>query len=228
MIRKNDSELRHTMFRKLLKKDRGSQGMTAAIILIAFIITASGIAFVILTMGGNLINKLQNTGNRATETASSYLAVQGNVMGYDYKINATNQTSDQRIEYIDFYVALTLTTGGVDLASDQIMVLITVGNMERTRATFNSELGNATLNGSLYNDATEYGVERINADGDWLIEPGEVFRFRIALQANDGGTGCMQAAVNTRIKIEIVSTVAVVPIEVTTPSGIDAGSNILS
>jgi hypothetical protein len=70
----------------------------------------------------------------------------------------------------------------------------------------------------------EYGVSKINSDTDDLLEPGEVFMFRIALDADNG----YQASTNTDIKIEIVSSAAVVPIEVTSPSGIDEGSNLLS
>ncbi|MHA1728464.1 MAG: hypothetical protein ACTSWY_07000 [Promethearchaeota archaeon] len=53
------------------KKKRASQGMTAAIIMIAFIITASGVAFVILTMGSSMQQQLATVGERGTEAASS-------------------------------------------------------------------------------------------------------------------------------------------------------------
>ncbi|MCP4761139.1 MAG: hypothetical protein GY870_05110 [archaeon] len=55
---------------------RASQGMTAAIIMIAFIITAAGIAFVILTMGTSMQQQLATTGERGNEAASSAMQFQ--------------------------------------------------------------------------------------------------------------------------------------------------------
>lgn len=61
------------------RKKKASQGMTAAIIMIAFIITSAGIAFVILTMGSSMQQQLATTGERGVEAASS-------AMHYPYNI----------------------------------------------------------------------------------------------------------------------------------------------
>ncbi|MHA1601997.1 MAG: hypothetical protein ACTSUI_03210 [Promethearchaeota archaeon] len=56
---------------RIIKGRKANQGMTAAIILIAFIITAAGIAFVILTMGSSLQQQLSATGQQGLQQASS-------------------------------------------------------------------------------------------------------------------------------------------------------------
>ena len=57
--------------RRTKKGRKANEGMTAAIILIAFIITAAGVAFVILTMGSTLQQQLSATGQQALQQASS-------------------------------------------------------------------------------------------------------------------------------------------------------------
>ncbi len=57
--------------RRTKKGRKANEGMTAAIILIAFIITAAGVAFVILTMGSTLQQQLSATGQQALKQASS-------------------------------------------------------------------------------------------------------------------------------------------------------------
>ena len=47
---------------------KASEGMTSAIILIAFIITAAGVAFVILTMGSSMQQQLGATGRTWVRT----------------------------------------------------------------------------------------------------------------------------------------------------------------
>ena len=57
--------------RRIKRSRKANEGMTAAIILIAFIITAAGVAFVILTMGSTLQQQLSATGQQAQQQASS-------------------------------------------------------------------------------------------------------------------------------------------------------------
>jgi hypothetical protein len=67
-----DKATRARQRRRRVKKGRkANEGMTAAIILIAFIITAAGVAFVILTMGSTLQQQLSATGQQALQQASS-------------------------------------------------------------------------------------------------------------------------------------------------------------
>ncbi len=96
------------------KKHRASQGMTAAIILIAFIITSAGIAFVILTMGGSMQQSLGTIGERGSEASSSALQLEGGVViGYDVG-------GDGSIDAFTFRLKVVLETGEVDLQEDAI------------------------------------------------------------------------------------------------------------
>ncbi|MDH5647787.1 MAG: hypothetical protein OEZ01_17380, partial [Candidatus Heimdallarchaeota archaeon] len=52
------------------KYRRAESGLTSAIILIAFVIVASSIAFVVLNLGSDFISSTRDTGNRAQEQSS--------------------------------------------------------------------------------------------------------------------------------------------------------------
>ena len=61
--------------RRFNKGRKANEGMTAAIILIAFIITAAGVAFVILTIGSTMQQQLGATGQQALQQASSAMQI---------------------------------------------------------------------------------------------------------------------------------------------------------
>ncbi len=82
--------------KKLIKNRKGDQGITAAIILIAFVIIASLIAYVVLNLGQQFSSQTQTVGENAKNFA--YVVQQGNLNAYDkytYVKSSTQQSYDQ-------------------------------------------------------------------------------------------------------------------------------------
>jgi flagellin FlaB len=194
-------------------KKSASQGMTAAIILIAFIITAAGIAFVILTMGSNMQMNLDTIGQSGTEASSSAMEVQsGFIVGW-------STASSENITGYSFLAKMTLDTGLVDLGDDAIELSIVVGsNTEQNLAN------NATLTSTddlLVANDNVYGKYFYNNDTDEILEPGETVMFMIKT------SDALGAVANTKVTIIIVTGVAMIRIEKTMPTGIEDDTNLL-
>lgn len=194
-------------------KKRASQGMTAAIILIAFIITAAGIAFVILTMGSNMQQSLDTVGQSGTEASSSALEVQsGFVVGWSVADSGT-------ITGYSFIAKMTLDTGLVNLGDDFIELSIIVANNTEQILTVNDTL--TSTDDLLVANDNSYGKYFYNNDSDEILEPGEIVMFMIKTESNLG------ASANTKVTIIIVTGVAMVKIEKTMPTGIEDNTNLL-
>ncbi|MHA1583698.1 MAG: hypothetical protein ACTSWL_00460, partial [Promethearchaeota archaeon] len=103
---------------------KASQGMTAAIILIAFIITAAGIAFVILTLGAEMQVELGNTAESGKNAATSMMQIEGGVI--------TGWGSSNTIQAYAFNVRLVLNSGEISLATNAITVWVSINHGEET------------------------------------------------------------------------------------------------
>ncbi len=194
-------------------KKRASQGMTAAINLIAFIIKAAGIAFVILTMGSNMQQSLDTVGQSGTEASSSALEIQGGfVVGWSVASSGT-------ITGYSFIAKMTLDSGLVDLGDDAIELSIIVGNATEQVLTENDTL--TSTDNLLVANNNVYGKYFYNNDSDEILEPGEIVMFMIKTQSSLG------ASANTKVTIVIVTGVAMIRIEKTMPTGIEDNTNLL-
>lgn len=194
-------------------KKSASQGMTAAIILIAFIITAAGIAFVILTMGSNMQQSLDTIGQSGTEASSSAMEVQSAFI-VGWSVDTTGN-----ITGYSFLAKMTLETGLVDLDDDAIEISIIVGNNTETRLLENDTLTNT--DDLLVADDNVYGKYFYNNDSDEILEPGESVMFMIKT------SDALGAVANEKVIIFIITGVAMIKIEKTMPTGIEDGTNLL-
>ncbi|MCP4762954.1 MAG: hypothetical protein GY870_14340 [archaeon] len=214
MTRKNYLEYRN---KHRSRKKNASQGMTAAIILIAFIITAAGIAFVILTMGSNMQQELDTIGQEGSDSASSALQLEGGVLvAYDV-------TGNDLIDAFTFNLKVVLENGEVDLHENSIEIYTISAHLDQQR------LPKATIaNVAAFVDTTGGGtagfdIDFYDAEGspDSILEPGETASFLVQLQQNHGvGPG------NT-ITIVIISGAAMIKIIRTMPVGFQQGATLL-
>ncbi len=94
--------------KNLREKKRGNQGITAAIILIAFVIIASLIAFVILSMGQQFAEQAEQTAEDAK--SFGYVVTEGKVYGYDKFTITVNGTWTQQ----DYDAIVAVGTGITD------------------------------------------------------------------------------------------------------------------
>lgn len=94
---------------------RGILGVEAAIVMIAFVIVAAALSFVVLNMGFSTTQKAKTTITDSLEEASSSMEVAGKITGYGHisaaKLNATT-------------IPLKIASGGASVNLDQEFVSI--------------------------------------------------------------------------------------------------------
>lgn len=215
MERKHSSNI--GLVRRLLKATRADSGLTSAIILIAFVIVASSIAFVILSLGGDFIGSTRETGKKAQEQSESAITQVGSISGWDFW-NGSTAGTDSQIDMISFTLQLSATSSGeIDLGSTAIVVKFSTSATSQI-LTYNVSLNNAPednrdngLEASVY----QYGIYEISGNGDLVLEEGEQFEFIVYIS---GG----QLTVSTEFSVEIIPSIGnELSIERTTPTKID-------
>ncbi|WP_371803730.1 hypothetical protein [Candidatus Lokiarchaeum ossiferum] len=201
--------------KKRSSKRKASEGMTAAIILIAFIITAAGIAFVILTMGASMQLELGRVGNEGSEASSSAMQIDGGLI-----VGTTD--ANTLVNAYAFNIKLVLTTGQVDLSDDALTVWISTNHTEELqciKVDFAGETADAASTAADGYASTYAGYDIVwkNAGGATdVLEGNEMARFIIG-----SGVG---AAESEEVLIVINSGVATIKIELLIPIGLVASA----
>ncbi|RZN55845.1 MAG: hypothetical protein DSO09_01835 [Candidatus Methanomethylicota archaeon] len=178
------------------KSRKGTIGVETAIIMIAFVVVASVVAYVIINMGFFSAQKTKETIWRGVESASTSLELDGSIIG----------RADSNGNYIEFLIVpIRLSVGrtAVDLSNNSVVVSVIGSNFTIT---------------NLYkgiNDTTGVTVEKIiedlkgtneneawsviyNSDGDKLLELNEKAYIIIKLD-----TATYQLKPYDRVTIEI-------------------------
>jgi flagellin FlaB len=163
---------------------RGTIGIETAIVMIAFVVVASAVAYVIINMGFYAAQKSKETIGRGVESASSSLELDGSVIG---KVDSKASS----VEYLIIPVRLSVGRSLVDLANNTVMVSVfcsnfTIADIYEGVLTENETIGRdppleqviTYLNTSYYNSTTntpkDVAVSVIyNDDGDTLLELNE-------------------------------------------------------
>ena len=105
---------------KLLKSKKGIVGIEAAIVLIAFVVIAAALSYVVINMGFFATQKTKETIGSGMEEATSALQLDGSVIG---KTEATTN-----ISYIVFPVKLSVGRSAVDLSNESVVVSVYLPN----------------------------------------------------------------------------------------------------
>ncbi len=100
---------------------RGIVGIEAAIVLIAFVVIAAALAYVVINMGFYSAQTAKSTIDKGIQEATSALELDGFVTG---KTSATNTT----IVYLAIPVKLAVGQEDVDLATNTVVVAVQAGN----------------------------------------------------------------------------------------------------
>jgi len=100
---------------------RGTIGIETAIVIIAFVVVASAVAYVIINMGYYAAQKSRDTIGRGVDSVSSSLELDGSVIG---KVNDTVQ----RINYLIIPARLSVGRSMVDLGTESVMVSVFTSN----------------------------------------------------------------------------------------------------
>jgi flagellin FlaB len=120
---------------------RAMVGVDTAIILIAFVLVAAAVAFVVLDMGMTAAQKAKQTMEGGLQQASTALQVDGDVMAY------VNTSGNVQVIYIP--LGVTPGTGYVSFAKSLLSVSVIAGNM--SYANIYNGVNETTLNSGTSN-----------------------------------------------------------------------------
>lgn len=113
-----------SILKRLRKQSRGIVGIEAAIVLIAFVIIAASMAYVVINMGFFAAQQAKTTIGRGIQEATSALEIDGFVTG---KTNSPN-SSNVAVTYLAIPLKLSIGQDQVDLSNDTVVVAVEDGN----------------------------------------------------------------------------------------------------
>ncbi len=145
-----------------MKTRRGLTGLETAIILVAFVITSSAFAFVVLNMGTLSAEQTQTVITSSMDESSSAIQMDSDIIGTF--ANNTGSQEDICLIKAVFYVKLGQGHMTIDMDDSKIMISYT----------------NPRAHGIVYDGDTSVAtVTVITGDADSLLEPGERFKISI-------------------------------------------------
>ena len=110
--------------RGLWRNKRGIVGIEAAIVLIAFVVIASALAYVVVNMGFYSSQRAKSTISRGIEESTSALQLDGSVIAY------TNETDGSKyVQYLLIPVKLSIGRSSLDLANSTTVVSVWGSNL---------------------------------------------------------------------------------------------------
>ncbi len=167
------------LLRRLRKNKKAIIGIEAAIILIAFVIIAAALSYVVINMGFYATQKTKETIGSGMEEATSALQLDGSAIG--------KTESNTNISYIVFPVKLSVGRSSVDLSNESVVISVYLPN-----ATL-LNIYNGTYQGSAPTelDVTDLGMGNdtaivilYNNDDDTVLESKEKAFFVVHLGSN--------------------------------------------
>jgi flagellin FlaB len=109
------------LLRKLRKRSRGIVGIEAAIVLIAFVVIAASMAYVVINMGFFAAQEAKSTIGKGIQEATAALEIDGFVTG---KTNS----STVGVTYLAIPLKLAVGQEQVDLSNSTVVVAVQCGN----------------------------------------------------------------------------------------------------
>ncbi len=152
--------------RKLLKAKKGIVGIEAAIVLIAFVVIAAALSYVVINMGFFATQKTKETIGSGMEEATSALQLDGSVI-------AKTGVNTTVVEYLLVPVKLSVGKSQVDLGNNTVVTSVYLP----TATLLNIYNGTSTATDwtTLMNDvgADEAKFAIFNGDADTVLESTE-------------------------------------------------------
>jgi len=163
-------------------KKKGIVGIEAAIVLIAFVIVAAALAFVVINMGMYTTQKSKEVMQQGLNEATTALEVDGNVLGY---------VDDEGPAVKAIYIPLKVSPGqlAVDFNNTKIDIVLKIPGGAFSKINRGNDPNSITLSGTvnltdLIPSATSEPnatVYIIQGDEDTVLEVGEKFMVVIAI-----------------------------------------------
>jgi len=199
--------------RCIRKNKRGIVGIEAAIVLIAFVVIAAALAYVVINMGFYSSQKAKSTIDKGIEEATSALELDGFIVGY-----ANNSV----VQCLAIPLKLAVGQEQVDLATNTTLVAVFGTNFalsdiyENAVSTTNKNLTELMINVTNVPSAASY---LFNDDGDTVLEQNE----KAYMVVNFGDTYALTSY--SKVKVEIrTSRGAALMIQREIPGGLPANN----
>jgi len=161
------AEMEIKMLRKLLKQNRGIVGIEAAIVLIAFVVIAAAMAYVVINMGLYSSQKAKSTIDRGIQEATSALTLDGFITGY---------TNASKLQYLAIPLKLAVSQEEVDMGANTIVVAV-FGTSFSLSDIYSNAASSTDTNLTAIMTGTTPGPNAtcyiFNGDGDTVVEQNE-------------------------------------------------------
>jgi flagellin FlaB len=177
--------------RKLFKNKRGIVGIEAAIVLIAFIIVAAALSYVVINMGFYTTQKTKETVQTGLDESLSALQLDG-------VVTAKTNTSSTQVLYLLVPAKLSAGKASIDLKNESIIVSVYLQNStflniyKGVTSTTDTTWDGLSSTLSLSDSQAKFAI--YNGDGDSVLESNEKAFLMVRLQSNstDGMVGDYQ------------------------------------
>ena len=205
--------------KKLFKSKKGIVGVEAAIVLIAFLIIAAALSYVVINMGFYTTQKTKETMQTGLDESLTALQLDGVVTA------RTNQSS-AHILYILVPVKLSAGKGAVDLGTSSVVVSVYLPNATLMNiyqgATSTSTTTWTELISTLGLSDNQAKFALYNNDGDTVLESNEKAFLLIRLES-DNAEGMLDNYETIKIEVRTAKGSALTVVR-TAPGGLAANS----
>lgn len=148
-----------------MAKLRGIVGIEAAIVLIAFVLVASALAFVAINMGMFSAQKSKEVMAKAYDTATRAIDVAGNALAHV-------DTTASKVDVVVLPIKLSGGAAPIDLANTTVAIMTSQGELNASLKSSSVSSATSDLAGLV---TTAPGIAWASTgDTDELLEPGEI------------------------------------------------------
>jgi len=205
--------------KKLFRNKRGIVGVEAAIVLIAFLIIAAALSYVVINMGFYTTQKTKETMQTGLDESLTALQLDG-------VVTARTNASSAQILYILVPVKLSAGKGAVDLGTSSVVVSVYLPNATLMNiykgATSTSNTTWTELINTLGLSDNQAKFALYNNDGDTVLESNEKAFLLIRLDS-DNADGMLDNYETIKIEVRTAKGSALTVVR-TAPGGLAANS----
>lgn len=206
--------------KKLFKNRKGIVGVEAAIVLIAFLIIAAALSYVVINMGFYTTQKTKETMQTGLDESLTALQLDG-------VVTARTSAASSEILYVLVPVKLSAGRGAVDLSTSSVVVSVylpnaTLMNIYQGANPSTTDVTWDALNSTLGLSDNQAKFALYNDDGDTVLESNEKAFLLIRLDSTDS-EGMLGEYESIKIEVRTAKGAALTIIR-TAPGGLDEDS----
>jgi flagellin FlaB len=207
--------------KKLFKSKKGIVGVEAAIVLIAFLIIAAALSYVVINMGFYTTQKTKETMQTGLDESLTALQLDG-------VVTAKTNTNSSHILYILIPVKLSAGRGAVDLGSSSVVVSVYLPNATLMNIYKGAVVTNETTWDSLIetlnltNNQAKFAIYNDNGNNNYVLESNEKAFLVIRLNATSS-TGMLGNYETIKIEVRTAKGAALTVVR-TAPGGLSQNS----